>query len=181
MADGPITEADIQQALAEFQDPETGRSLLKMNQVQDIQVAGNAVSLTLALTTHSAPLWPETQQRLEQTLRGAIPSLSSVQITRIVHQRPPHGLGEIGLTAKSVIAVGSGKGGVGKSTIAATLALGLKRMGCAVGLMDADVYGPSVPHLLGITGQPEILDGKMQPVMLDGMPVMSMGFLRATR
>ena len=69
-------------------------------------------------------------------------------------------LGEIGLTAKSVIAIGSGKGGVGKSTIAASLALGLRRAGSSVGLMDADVYGPSIPHLLGVDERPEARDGK---------------------
>jgi ATP-binding protein involved in chromosome partitioning len=76
-----------------------------------------------------------------------------------------------------VIAVGSGKGGVGKSTIAASLAVGLKRAGCTVGLMDADVYGPSIPHLLGMQGQPEMVDDKIKPIMMDGMPVMSMGFM----
>ena len=88
-------------------------------------------------------------------------------------------MGQVGLTAKSVIAVGSGKGGVGKSTIAATLALGLKRAGSKVGLMDADVYGPSIPHLLGLGGAPKpmIQDGKITPVLFQGMPVMSMGFL----
>ena len=70
--------------------------------------------------------------------------------------RPPEKIGEIGLTAKSVIAVGSGKGGVGKSTIAASLALGLARAGSQVGLMDADVYGPSIPHLLGVNRRPEV-------------------------
>ena len=82
----------------------------------------------------------------------------------------------MGLTAKSVIAVGSGKGGVGKSTIAACLALGLKRAGAVVGLMDADVYGPSVPHLLGITGKPEAARGRILPVEPPGLRVMSMGF-----
>jgi ATP-binding protein involved in chromosome partitioning len=81
------------------------------------------------------------------------------------------------LTAKSVIAVGSGKGGVGKSTIAASLAVGLKRAGAQVGLMDADVYGPSIPHLFGASEQPEVLENKIQPVQIHGIPVMSMGFL----
>jgi len=83
------------------------------------------------------------------------------------------------LTAKSVIAVGSGKGGVGKSTIAATLALGLKRAGSKVGLLDTDVYGPSIPHLLGLEGvpPPAVVEGRVPPVLYEGMPVMSMGFL----
>jgi ATP-binding protein involved in chromosome partitioning len=81
------------------------------------------------------------------------------------------------LTAKSVIAVGSGKGGVGKSTIAACLALGLRRAGAAVGLMDADVYGPSIPHLLGVNRKPEVSDKRILPIEVSGLKVMSMGFL----
>ena len=75
-----------------------------------------------------------------------------------------------------MIAVGSGKGGVGKSTIAASLAFGLKRAGCAVGLMDADVYGPSVPHLLGLKGSPEIMENKIQPIMATACPSCRWGF-----
>ena len=94
-----------------------------------------------------------------------------------VHQRKPEKLGEIGLAAKTVVAVGSGKGGVGKSSIAAYLAYGLRRAGCEVGLMDADVYGPSIPHLLGSRERPQIVGDRIQPVVVDGMRVMSMGFL----
>ncbi|HYO24866.1 MAG TPA: Mrp/NBP35 family ATP-binding protein, partial [Lacipirellulaceae bacterium] len=86
-------------------------------------------------------------------------------------------IGAIGLTAKSVVAVGSGKGGVGKSTMAASIAIALKNGGCKVGLMDADVYGPSIPHLLGLEGRPTVVDGKLQAIDAAGMPVMSMGFM----
>ncbi|MHB0956431.1 MAG: Mrp/NBP35 family ATP-binding protein [Pirellulaceae bacterium] len=177
MAADPLTPTDVQRALREFQDPETGRSAVQLEQIRDIHVHDGTVALTLALSTHSAPLWAETKQAVEQLLRNAFPQLVAVQITRVVLDRPPQKLGEIGLAAKTVIAVGSGKGGVGKSTIAASLALGLKRAGCVVGLMDADVYGPSVPHLLGIQGQPEMINDKIQPIRLEGMPVMSMGFV----
>jgi ATP-binding protein involved in chromosome partitioning len=136
-------------------------------------------SLTLALSTHSAPLWQETRQRLADYVRTRLPGVTDVNIEMAVHERPPQKLGQVGLTAKSVIAVGSGKGGVGKSTIAATVALGLKRAGSKVGLLDTDVYGPSIPHLLGLEDvpPPTVVGGKVPPVMLDGMPVMSMGFL----
>jgi ATP-binding protein involved in chromosome partitioning len=105
----------------------------------------------------------------------------SVTLSVEPHDRPPSKIGQIGLEAKSVIAVGSGKGGVGKSTIAASIALGLARAGSKTGLLDADVYGPSVPHLLGLSGRPQIADGKILPMRLPigggEMPVMSMGFL----
>jgi ATP-binding protein involved in chromosome partitioning len=95
-----------------------------------------------------------------------------------VHDRKPGKLGQIGLTAKSVIAVGSGKGGVGKSTIAASIAYGLARAGSKVGLMDADVYGPSIPHLLGVSGRPAVTEEKkIQPLEKDGIKILSMGLL----
>ena len=92
-------------------------------------------------------------------------------------QRAAPKIGQIGLQAKSVIAVGSGKGGVGKSTVSTAVALGLKRAGCRVGLCDADVYGPSVPTLLGLEGQPEQAENRIQPIDFEGMPVMSIGFM----
>ena len=173
-----ISPAQLESALADFKDPETGREAAKMGQIRDLKIDGPTASLTLALTTHSAPLWKETAAKVEELVRSRLPQVTAVKVNLAVHDRPAPKMGQIGLTAKSVIAVGSGKGGVGKSTIAATLALGLKRAGSKVGLMDADVYGPSIPHLLGLTGRPEARDNKLQPILAAGdMPVMSMGFL----
>ena len=166
----------VERVLAKFKDPETGRGALQLDQIRDVQLNGTDLSLTLALTTHSAPIWDDVRSDLEEQLRNSLPQLSSVTIDQTVHERPAQKLGEIGLTAKSVIAVGSGKGGVGKSTIATTLALALKRSGCKVGLMDADIYGPSIPHLLGLTGKPETIENKLVPIDKDGMAVMSMAF-----
>lgn len=172
-----VSEAEVQAALGGFQDPETGRGVVEMEQVHNIVLDGERLALTLALTTHSAPLWNETREALKAQLAQRLPKLKTIDVELAVHDRPPQKLGQIGLTAKSVIAVGSGKGGVGKSTIATSLACGLKRAGCRVGLMDADVYGPSVPHLLGLSGRPEVVENRLQPILADGMPVMSMGFL----
>jgi ATP-binding protein involved in chromosome partitioning len=174
-----ITPTDVEKALVDFKDPETGLSITGQKQIRDVKVQSGAASLTLALSTHSAPLWKETQLRLTDFLRARLPDLTSISVNLGNHDRPPQKLGQVGLTAKSVIAVGSGKGGVGKSTIAASLALALKRSGSKVGLLDTDVYGPSIPHLLGLEGAPPpaVVDGKVPPVLFDGMPVMSMGFL----
>jgi ATP-binding protein involved in chromosome partitioning len=172
-----VEVAAVEKALAGFKDPETGRDAVQMGQVRDIRVDGARVSLTLELTTHSAPLWNDTRDALVDHLRSRLPSVEAVEVKLAEHDRPPGKLGEIGLTAKSVIAVGSGKGGVGKSTIAAAIALGLKRAGAKTGLLDADVYGPSIPHLLGISGRPATTENKLLPIKFDGMPVMSMGFL----
>lgn len=177
MAGGQLDVAAVNAVLADFNDPETGHSVLKQNQVRDVVLADGRLSLTLALTTWAAPIWESVQLALQQQLQQRLPQLAEVTIRRDLHHRPPDALGEIGLTAKTVIAVGSGKGGVGKSTIAASLAIGLQRAGAQVGLMDADVYGPSIPHLLGVSHTPSVVNNRIQPIRVDGMPVMSMGFL----
>lgn len=177
MASGQINTSAIENVLEELKDPETGRSVVRMEQVRDIRLRGDSLTLTLGLTTLVAPLWNETKLAAEQLLRQRFPDLSSISVDLVVHQRAPEKLGEVGLTAKSLIAVGSGKGGVGKSTLAASLAVGLKRAGSQVGLLDADFYGPSIPHLLGLTGSPHQEDNQIIPIDYDGMPVMSIGFL----
>ena len=177
MAQRQLDVEAVKAALADFVDPETGRSTIETGQIGDICVSGSALSLTLALTTWAAPILEDVQQNLEQALRSHFPELTAIEIRRVVHDRPPIARGEIGLTAKTVIAVGSGKGGVGKSTLAASLAIGLKRAGSKVGLMDADVYGPSIPHLFGLSKRPEVINNRIQPICFGDMPVMSMGFL----
>ena len=177
MSPEQITAADVTRALGDFQDPETGRPVTEMGQIQDVRVDGNRASLTLALTTFAAPLWEDCRQDCADIVRRALPGLAEVTVKLAIHERPAERIGEIGLAAKSVIAVGSGKGGVGKSTIAASIAYGLNKAGAKVGLMDADVYGPSIPHLIGVNHRPEIIDQKIQPIVVDGMKVMSMGFV----
>lgn len=171
------TIADVQVALGEIQDPESGRSLAKMDQIYDVKVDGGRIAATIGLTTFSAPVWKETQARVVELLRHRFAGASDVEVKVVEHRRPPEKLGEIGLSAKAVIAVGSGKGGVGKSTIAASIAYGLKRAGSVVGLMDADVYGPSIPHLIGVNERPGVNEGRIQPIHAGGVNVMSMGFL----
>jgi len=176
-----VDPTSVAAALADLRDPETGRPLAETGQLAVTTADASALAVTLRLTTHSAILWKATRARAEELLRTAFPAVPNVTVSVEPHDRPPSKLGQIGLEAKSVIAVGSGKGGVGKSTIAASIALGLARAGSKTGLLDADVYGPSVPHLLGLSGRPQIESGKILPMTLpigDGrMPVMSMGFL----
>ena len=172
-----IQPADVQSALAEIQDPETGRKISHTGQLGEISIDGSTLNVNVELTSHSAVLWDETRETTAALLRHKFPDLKTVNVNITEHHRPAEKLGQIGITAKSVIAVGSGKGGVGKSTIAASLALGLQRAGSKVGLMDADVYGPSIPHLLGVAGRPEIVENRIQPIIKDGLPVMSIGFL----
>jgi ATP-binding protein involved in chromosome partitioning len=179
MSERPIDKASVQKAAENFLDPETGRSVVETGQLQDISLDGGQLSVTLALTSYSAPLWAETRTALRDLLAAAFPDVRGVEVKPAVHERPAEPVGEVGLAAKSILAVGSGKGGVGKSTIAAAIAFGLHRAGCRVGLMDADVYGPSIPHLLGVSGRPDIDQNtrKIIPKVKDGLPVMSIGLL----
>jgi ATP-binding protein involved in chromosome partitioning len=168
----------VVEAIREFKDPESGRSVVQMKQVDDVTVSAGDVSLTLALTTHSAAIWDDVYDEAEQHLKARLPAADSIRIKRAIHERPAEKLGSIGLTAKSVIAVGSGKGGVGKSTVATSLAVALKRAGSKVGLLDADVFGPSIPTLTGTQAAP--LDTPSQSLKLvdyDGIPLMSIGYL----
>ncbi len=169
--------ARLMASLTGFKDPETGKAVSKTGQVTDWSVVGGHVRCTLALSSHSQPIAEEMRERFQQYLVSQAEGIQSVEVAIRSFARPPHPIGQIGLKAKSVIAVGAGKGGVGKSTIAASLAIMLGELGAKVGLMDADVYGPSIPHLLGLEGRPEILEGKIQPIYSADMPVMSMGFL----
>jgi ATP-binding protein involved in chromosome partitioning len=172
-----VTQEAVRKVLDEFRDPETGRSVAQLSQIHGLRLADGKLDVTLGLTTHSALLWKEIGTELEDLLAAKFPDLREVKVVVERHERAPMKLGQIGLTAKSVIAIGSGKGGVGKSTIAASIAYGLKRAGCIVGLMDADVYGPSIPHLIGASQRPETAAGKIRPIETDGIKVMSMGFL----
>ena len=173
-----LSAETVRNAIANQPDPETGRPIDSMGQIKDVVVNENRVAVTIGLTSHSAAIADELADALESKIVAAAPG-AEVSVTLVDHPRPPARVGQIALKAKSVIAVGSGKGGVGKSTVAASIALTLRRFGAKVGLMDADVYGPSIPHLLGLSGRPAVTEQKrIEPIKLDGnMPVMSMGFL----
>jgi ATP-binding protein involved in chromosome partitioning len=175
------TPAAVTALLADFPDPETGRGLGQLGQLVGVEAGPQAIAVTVGLTSHAAILWQATRARIEERLRAAYPAVGQVRVTLTEHHRPPGRLGQVGLESKSVIAVGSGKGGVGKSTVAVSIAIGLARAGSRVGILDADVYGPSVPHLVGLSGRPQIEEGRIQPLRLTvgphPLPVMSMGFL----
>jgi len=175
-----IQEGDVRKILADYRDPETGRSVEQMEQIAGIDIKGDAVKITLALASHSAVLKSDVRDDVSERVRSGITGVGSVDVEITELDRPASPLGQIGLRARSVIAVGSGKGGVGKSTIATAIACGLHRAGSRVGLMDADVYGPSVPHLLGVSGRPKITEEKkIEPADCDGLKIMSMGLMVA--
>ena len=164
----------VRQLLSTIKDPETGRGLAK--QIHGIRVETDSIAVEIGLTSFAWPLKSDFQRQLESALRNQFPN-PKIQVDIVPHSRPAQPLGQVGLTAKAVIAIAAGKGGVGKSTAAVSLALALKRGGCRVGLLDADVYGPSIPHLTGIRGQVTKIENKIQPLDYDGIPLMSIGFM----
>ena len=174
------TNQDLEQlvmtALEQIKDPETGRPITKSKQVYEIGEKDGAVQVKIGLTSFAAPLKSDFQQAITEAVQKVCPE-KSVVVSIAHHDRPAQPIGTVGLTAKAVIAVGSGKGGVGKSTSATCLAMALQRAGCRVGLLDADVYGPSIPHMTGVRGQVTKVDEKIGPLDFHGMPVMSIGFM----
>lgn len=176
MSDQAVTEDQIRSLLKEIKDPETGRGLSK--QIHEVSVADGTAHVKVGITSYALPLKAKFQQEIENKLNGAIgEQLNEVQVEITDHDRPAQPIGQVALTCKSVIAVAAGKGGVGKSTAATSLAIALKRSGCNVGLLDADVYGPSIPQLTGVRGHVTKVDEKIQPLEFEGIPLMSIGFM----
>lgn len=175
MTDDNIVDS-IRNVLADIPDPETGRPIGKTKQIHGVQRQGDTVSVTLGLTSFSRPIKPDFELEVKRKLANQFAD-ESIDVRIVDHDRPPIPLGTVGLMSKAVIAVGSGKGGVGKSTVATALALALHRSGCKVGLLDTDVYGPSIPHLTGVRGQVMKAGDKIAPLDFDGMPIMSIGFM----
>ena len=176
MTDGTISEERVLQLLAGFADPETGRNIVQAGQVHRLYVGDGRIQLTLGLTTHSAPLWDETLQQVLHLLQKEFPE-ARCAVELAVHNRPALRTGELGLPVKTVVAVGSGKGGVGKSSVATLVACALRRAGSLVGLLDADLYGPSIPQLLAVHQQPHLSRGRIEPPDVDGLKVMSIGLM----
>ena len=167
-------ETRIRDLLKTIPDPETGRGLNQ--QIHEIQLDGDSLQVKLGLTSFAWPIRDEFQASSLAKLAEAFPELNC-SLNVELHDRPATPVGQVGLTAKAIIAVAAGKGGVGKSTVATSLAMALQRAGCKAGLLDADVYGPSIPHLTGARGQVGKLDNKIQPMVVEGIPIMSIGFM----
>ncbi len=166
------------EALRKVMDPELHRDLVSLGMVKDLRVEGDAVRVRVELTTPACPLKDTIGRDVEAALRGV--GFKRVEISWGAQVRAAPGAAEGGLTpgVKNIILVGAGKGGVGKSTVAINLAVGLSKLGAKVGILDADVYGPSIPILTGVTSKPTSTDGqKLDPFTAHGLKVMSIGFL----
>jgi ATP-binding protein involved in chromosome partitioning len=174
-----LSEAQVQAALQQLADPNTGIDYISGKAVKNLKVDGASVSLDIELG------YPAKSQHeaIKQSVADAIKAAGAAQVTvnvtqRIVAHTVQKGVKLVG-GVKNIIAVASGKGGVGKSTTAVNIALALAAEGASVGILDADIYGPSQPQMLGIgEGQPETTDGKkLEPMRAHGIQAMSIGFL----
>ncbi|MEK8025405.1 iron-sulfur cluster carrier protein ApbC [Pseudaquabacterium rugosum] len=175
-----VTEAALLQALQTVVDPLTGRDPVTARQVKHLRVAsGGDVSFDVELGYPAASQVPALRRALIDAARQ-VPGVTNVSVNvtmKIVAHAVQRGV-QLLPGVKNIIAVASGKGGVGKSTTAVNLALALAAEGAAVGVLDADIYGPSQPMMLGISGRPESLDGQtMEPMRGHGLQVASIGFL----
>ncbi len=176
-----LTREQVMSALGSVNDPELFKDIVSLNMVKDVKLSENDVEVTIELTTPNCPMKDKIHADVNAALTGIGASMVKINLTA----QPRVGAGpqrDVLPQVKFVIAVGAGKGGVGKSTVAANLAIGLQRRGYQVGLMDGDIYGPSMPTMLGIHGQlPGVaeVDGirKMRPLMVHGIHAISIGSL----
>ncbi len=173
-----ITEQQVLGALSRVQEPELHRDLVTLKMVKDIQIQGNTVNFTIVLTTPACPL----RTQIEEEARAAVLALGAKQVNIKWDANVPSDRrisGKLNIPVKSTIAVASGKGGVGKTTVAVNLAIALSQMGAKVGLMDADIYGPNIPIMMGAEGQQPYAtpDQRIIPLESFGVKLMSMGFL----
>jgi ATP-binding protein involved in chromosome partitioning len=173
-----VTEAQVLDALRPIVDPDFRKSIVELGFVKNVRIEGGAVSFAIELTTPACPVKAEFEKAARERV-AALPGVTGVDVRMTANTRgaataPKEGVVLPGV--KNVVAVASGKGGVGKSTTAMNLALALRETGASVGVMDADVYGPSLPLLLGVKGRPESTEKRIQPLEAYGMRVMSMGF-----
>jgi ATP-binding protein involved in chromosome partitioning len=171
-----VTVDQVLSSLKKVVDPELHKDIVSMGMIKDLVITDGKVSFTLELTTPACPF----NDDIEQDVRTAISSIGvkdlDLRITARVMEGRAISMDELIPDVKNIIAVASGKGGVGKTTIAVNLALALARSGAKTGLLDADVYGPSVPLMLGAEEAPQVLNNKIQPPTVEGIKVISMGF-----
>ncbi len=173
-----INQHDVLSALRQVRDPDLNRDIVTLNFVKDITIHGSEVSFTIELTTPSCPVRDDMKDAAARAVRERVPGVSAVNVTmtsNVTRQSGKQGA-EIIPGVKNTVAVASGKGGVGKSTVAVNLAVALALDGANVGLIDADVYGPSIPLMMGVNTKPKIINKKMQTLERHGVQLMSIGF-----
>ncbi|HEY3164837.1 MAG TPA: Mrp/NBP35 family ATP-binding protein [Candidatus Limnocylindrales bacterium] len=172
-----LTEAAILDALRRVQEPELGKDIVTLQMVKNIVIEGTTAAFTIELTTPACPLKDE----IEGNTRAVLAELGATEVAitwgAMVRRAAPRQAEQLLPNVKNVIAVGSGKGGVGKSTVSVNLAVALAQAGAAVGLLDADITGPNIPMMLGVEGQPKASpNNKITPLERHGVKCISIQF-----
>jgi len=177
MPEYSITKQAVLDALSTVQEPELHRDLVTLNMIRDVNIEGSNVNFTVMLTTPACPLKSQIEREARDAVL-AIPGVKDVKVkldANVPGDGRPRGLLE--LPIRNAIAVASGKGGVGKTTVAVNIAVILAQSGANVGLLDADIYGPNVPTMMGVDNLPPPVDNKLIPAQAYGVKVMSIGFM----
>ena len=174
-----LTQEQVLESLKQIIDPDLLKDIVTLGFIRDLEVSGGDVSFTIMLTTPACPV----KEQMESEATRIVSGLDGVDNVKVkMDAEVPQGRGIANNVAipgvKNIIAVSSGKGGVGKSTVAVNMAIALAMNGAKVGIMDADVYGPNVPMMLGSGyDQPEVENGKLRPIVAHGIKMISMAVL----
>lgn len=172
-------QEQVMTALSTVIEPELHRDIVTLNMVRDLTVEGDTARFTIVLTTPACPLKDVFLQRCNEAVIGKVPGIARLDIkwdAQVPTDRRIHG--NLNVPMRSIIAVSSGKGGVGKSTVSSNLAVSLAEFGAKVGLIDADILNPNIPTMMGLgAGRPKVVNNKMMPIEAYGVKIMSTGFL----
>jgi ATP-binding protein involved in chromosome partitioning len=173
-----VTKEQVLSALRAVQDPDLHKDIVSLGFVKDVQLKGGEVDFTIELTTPACPVKDEMKAQAERLVAG-LPGVSAARARMTANVSTRGGMGRQQVPGiRNIVAVGAGKGGVGKSTTSVNLAVALASKGARVGLLDGDVYGPNIPQMLGIDETPEVSpDKRILPPAVQGIKVISMGML----
>jgi len=178
-----ITKDSVLKALSKVNDPDLHKDLVSLKMVKEIEISGNDIKVNIQLTTPACPLKDKIKDDCVTAIKSEIPEANKISVNMDAKVVSNNNIPDRSILpgVKNTIAVASGKGGVGKSTVAVNLAVALAKQGAKVGLIDADIYGPSIPLMLGLTEKPQIFQDpnseKMLPLESYGVKLMSIGFL----
>lgn len=175
------TQELVMDALATVIEPELHQDIVTLNMVRDLSIDGDVAKFTIVLTTPACPLKDVFVERCNEAVIGKVDGITKLEIAWDAKvPTDSRILGQFNAPMKSIIAVASGKGGVGKSTVSTNLAVALAEAGAKVGLIDADILNPNIPQMMGLqTGRPKVINDKMQPIEAYGVQIISTGFLAA--
>lgn len=172
-----VTPEEVMMALSHVQEPELGKDLVSLGMVRDLTIESGRVSFRVELTTPACPLRGRIEREAREAVAG-VPGVTDVEVA-LSSNVPSDGRGRglLRMPVRNAVAIASGKGGVGKTTVAVNMAVVLARAGARVGLLDADIYGPNVPIMMGLNEMPAPQDGRLVPAQAYGVRVMSIGFM----